>query len=139
MDAAGKDTTIKHVMSGVNPQGCQVYSFKAPSAEELDHDFMLRTTRCLPERGHRHLQPLVLRRNAHRPRPAPHPAEPESAPRARHTPIWRDRFEDLNAFERYATRKGIVTRKFDALEEMISRLRQSTGRSENSWRRCEPR
>jgi polyphosphate kinase 2 (PPK2 family) len=51
MDAAGKDGTIKHVMSGVNPQGCQVYSFKAPSAEELDHDFLWRTTRCLPERG----------------------------------------------------------------------------------------
>src|SRR5438309_5901225 len=51
MDAAGKDSVIKHVMSGVNPQGCQVYSFKAPSAEELDHDFLWRTTRCLPERG----------------------------------------------------------------------------------------
>ena len=51
MDAAGKDGTIKHVMSGVNPQGCQVYSFKAPSAEELDHDFLWRTTKCLPERG----------------------------------------------------------------------------------------
>src|SRR6185503_13664406 len=51
MDAAGKDSTIKHVMSGVNPQGCQVYSFKAPSAEELDHDFLWRTSRCLPERG----------------------------------------------------------------------------------------
>src|SRR5262245_26135606 len=51
MDAAGKDSTIKHVMSGVNPQGCQVYSFKAPSNEELDHDFLWRTNRCLPERG----------------------------------------------------------------------------------------
>ena len=51
MDAAGKDGTIKHVMSGVNPQGCQVYSFKSPSAEELDHDFLWRTSRCLPERG----------------------------------------------------------------------------------------
>ncbi len=52
MDAAGKDGAIKHVMSGVNPQGCQVYSFKHPSAEELAHDFLWRTTRCLPERGH---------------------------------------------------------------------------------------
>jgi len=51
MDAAGKDSTIKHVMSGVNPQGCQVYSFKAPSTEELDHDFLWRTSKCLPERG----------------------------------------------------------------------------------------
>jgi polyphosphate kinase 2 (PPK2 family) len=51
MDAAGKDSVIKHVMSGVNPQGCEVYSFKHPSAEELDHDFLWRTTRCLPERG----------------------------------------------------------------------------------------
>ena len=52
MDAAGKDGTIKHVMSGVNPQGCQVFSFKAPSAEELDHDYLWRTSRCLPQRGH---------------------------------------------------------------------------------------
>src|SRR5262245_14455093 len=51
MDAAGKDGTIKHVMSGINPQGCQVYSFKAPSAEELDHDYLWRTARCIPERG----------------------------------------------------------------------------------------
>ena len=69
MDAAGKDSTIKHVMSGVNPQGCQVYSFKAPSTEELDHDFLWRTAR-LPARArpHRHLQSFVLRRDAGRPR-----------------------------------------------------------------------
>ena len=69
MDAAGKDGVIKHVMSGVNPQGCQVYSFKQPSAEELDHDFLWRTNKCLPgARAHRHLQPLLLRGSARRPR-----------------------------------------------------------------------
>ena len=69
MDAAGKDSTIKHVMSGVNPQGCQVSSFKAPSAEELEHDFLWRTTAAAAgARPHRHLQPLVLRGGAGRPR-----------------------------------------------------------------------
>ena len=63
MDAAGKDGTIKHVMSGVNPEGCEVFSFKTPSEHELSHDFLWRTYRELPERGqHRHLQPLLLRR-----------------------------------------------------------------------------
>ena len=81
MDAAGKDGTIKHVMSGVNPQGCQVYSFKAPSAEELDHDFLWRTD-ALPARArpHRHLQSLVLRRDARRARA---PGAPRAAAPAR--------------------------------------------------------
>jgi polyphosphate kinase 2 (PPK2 family) len=61
MDAAGKDGTIKHVMSGVNPQGCQVFSFKQPSREDLDHDFLWRYVKCLPERGRIGLQPFVLR------------------------------------------------------------------------------
>jgi PPK2 family polyphosphate:nucleotide phosphotransferase len=113
MDAAGKDGTIKHVMSGVNPQGCQVYSFKAPSAEELDHDFMWRTNRCLPERGRIGIfnrsyyeETLVVR---------VHPAMlvnqklPSSLVTRR---IWHERFEDISAFERYATRNGIAIRKF---------------------------
>ena len=64
MDAAGKDSTIKHVMSGVNPQGCQVFSFKQPSTEDLNHDFLWRTSRCLPERGHIGIFPFVLRRGS---------------------------------------------------------------------------
>ena len=81
MDAAGKDGTIKHVMSGVNPQGCQVHSFKAPSPEELDHDFLWRTrTRAPRARPHRHLQPLVLRGSADR---AGAPGDPARAAAAR--------------------------------------------------------
>jgi PPK2 family polyphosphate:nucleotide phosphotransferase len=113
MDAAGKDGTIKHVMSGVDPQGCQVYSFKAPSAEDLDHDFLWRTSRCLPERGRigifnrsyyeevlvARVRPDVLRRQK-----LPEPLI------SKH--IWRERFEDINAFERYATRNGIAIVKF---------------------------
>jgi PPK2 family polyphosphate:nucleotide phosphotransferase len=113
MDAAGKDGTIKHVMSGVNPQSCQVYSFKAPSTEELDHDYLWRTSRCLPERGRIGIfnrsyyeETLVVR------------VRPEDLERQRIPPklvtrrIWKERFEDINAFERYATRNGIVIRKF---------------------------
>jgi PPK2 family polyphosphate:nucleotide phosphotransferase len=113
MDAAGKDSTIEHVMSGVNPQGCQVYSFKAPSPEELDHDFMWRTTRCLPERGrigifNRSYFEEVLVARVH----------PEILKNQRLAPslvtsnIWKERFEDINAFERYLSRNGVVIRKF---------------------------
>ena len=113
MDAAGKDGTIKHVMSGVNPQGCQVFSFKAPSAEELDHDFLWRTTRQLPERGrigifNRSYYEEVLVVRVH----------PELLARQKVPPalvtgqIWRERFEDINAFERYLTRNGVIIRKF---------------------------
>ena len=86
MDGAGKDSTIKHVMSGVNPQGCQVYSFKAPSDEELDHDFMWRTT-CAPPRAgpDRHLQPVLLRGGAGRPGP-PRATRPAAAAGEAHDP-----------------------------------------------------
>jgi PPK2 family polyphosphate:nucleotide phosphotransferase len=113
MDAAGKDSTIKHVMSGVNPQGCQVYSFKAPSAEELDHDFMWRTTRCLPERGrigifNRSYYEEVLVARVH-----PEILEYQKLPKGLVTKqIWQERFADIVAFERYATRNGIAIRKF---------------------------
>ena len=83
MDAAGKDGTIKHVMSGVNPQGCQVFSFKAPSAEELDHDFLWRSpARPARARAHRHLQPLVLRGGAGRARAPGDPARRRSCRRS---------------------------------------------------------
>jgi PPK2 family polyphosphate:nucleotide phosphotransferase len=113
MDAAGKDSTIEHVMSGVNPQGCQVFSFKAPSPEELDHDFLWRTNRCLPERGrigvfNRSYYEEVLVVRVH----------PEFLMRQRlpekvvGKSIWKERFEDINAMERYLTRQGTVIRKF---------------------------
>jgi PPK2 family polyphosphate:nucleotide phosphotransferase len=113
MDAAGKDGTIKHVMSGINPQGCQVYSFKAPSAEELDHDFLWRTSRCLPERGrigifNRSYYEEVLVVRVH-----PQILGYQKLPTGLVTKhIWQERFEDIVAFERYAARNGIAIRKF---------------------------
>jgi PPK2 family polyphosphate:nucleotide phosphotransferase len=113
MDAAGKDGTIKHVMSGVNPQGCQVFSFKSPSAEELNHDFLWRTTRCLPERGRIGIfnrsyyeETLVVR---------VHPeflARQNLPPQLVTKDIWKERFQDISAFERHLARSGTVIRKF---------------------------
>jgi PPK2 family polyphosphate:nucleotide phosphotransferase len=113
MDAAGKDGVIKHVMSGMNPQGIQVFSFKQPSAEELDHDFLWRTNRCLPERGrigvfNRSYYEEVLVVRVH----------PEFLAK-QHLPtkvvkkdIWQDRFEDIRNLESYLARNGVVVRKF---------------------------
>jgi PPK2 family polyphosphate:nucleotide phosphotransferase len=113
MDAAGKDGTIKHVMSGVNPQGCQVYSFKAPSAEELDHDYLWRTSKCLPELGRIGIfnrsyyeEVLVVR---------VHPellAKQHLPPPLVTKKIWEERFQDIVSFERYLHRNGITVRKF---------------------------
>ena len=113
MDAAGKDGTIKHVMSGVNPQGCQVFSFKAPTSEELDHDFLWRCLRRLPERGRIGIfnrsyyeETLVVR------------VHPELLARQKLPPklvtkrIWDERFEDIRHAERYLSRNGVVIRKF---------------------------
>ena len=113
MDAAGKDGTIKHVMSGVNPQGVQVWSFKSPTTEELDHDFLWRTTKRLPERGHIGIfnrsyyeETLIVRVH-------PQVLENEKIPKPLVTKfIWQERFEDINNFERYLTRNGIVVVKF---------------------------
>ena len=112
MDAAGKDSTIKHVMSGVNPQGCQVSSFKTPSAEDLQHDFLWRTSRQLPERGHigifnRSYYEEVLVVRVH-----PEMLANQSIPRQFVSEdIWRKRFESINAFERYLTQNGFVVLK----------------------------
>jgi len=113
MDGAGKDSTIKHVMSGVNPQGCQVNSFKAPSPEELQHDFLWRTTRLLPERGKIGIfnrsyyeEVLVVRVHAELLASEKMPGQLVS------DKIWQERFEDINAFERYLSRNGIVVLKF---------------------------
>ena len=113
MDAAGKDGAIKHVMSGVNPQGCQVYSFKAPSTEELDHDYLWRTMKCLPERGHigifnRSYYEEVLVVRVH-----PDVLKAERVPEELiGKDIWEERFEDIHNFERYLSHNGIVVRKF---------------------------
>ncbi len=113
MDAAGKDGTIKHVLSGVNPQGCDVHSFKAPSAEELDHDFLWRCMKHLPERGRLGIfnrsyyeETLVVRVH-------PELLEKEKlAPKLVGKHIWKERFEDIRHFERYLCRNGVVVRKF---------------------------
>ncbi len=113
MDAAGKDGAIKHVMSGVNPQGCQVYSFKTPSAEDLDHDYLWRCMKCLPNRGHIGIfnrsyyeETLVVR---------VHPEflarQKIPAPLMTHR-VWKERFEDIRNFEQYLTHNGTVVRKF---------------------------
>ena len=113
MDAAGKDGAIEHVMSGVNPQGCQVFSFKAPSAEELDHDFLWRTSRCLPERGRIGIfnrsyyeETLVVR--VHPPILAGQRLPPELVTKS----IWEERLDDIAAFERYFARQGYLILKF---------------------------
>jgi PPK2 family polyphosphate:nucleotide phosphotransferase len=113
MDAAGKDGAIKHVMSGVNPQGCQVYSFKTPSAEELDHDYLWRNMKCMPERGrigifNRSYYEEVLVVRVH-----PEILANEKIPAPLVTKkIWDERFEDIVSFERYFSRNGFVIRKF---------------------------
>jgi len=113
MDAAGKDGAVKHVMSGVNPQGCQVYSFKAPSDVELQHDFLWRTTRDLPERGHigifnRSYYEEVLIVRVH-----PEILKGEKTPPSLvRKDIWEERFEDIRSFERHMARNGTVIRKF---------------------------
>jgi PPK2 family polyphosphate:nucleotide phosphotransferase len=113
VDAAGKDSTIKHVMSGVNPQGVQVFSFKEPSSEELAHDFLWRTNRCLPARGkigifNRSYYEEVLVVRVH-----PELLEKERIPKElRGEHFWKNRYEDINAFEKYMTRNGIAIRKF---------------------------
>ncbi len=113
MDAAGKDGAIKHVMSGLNPQGCQVYSFKTPSSEELDHDYFWRTMQRVPERGHigifnRSYYEEVLVVRVH---PAVLHAE-RIPPSLLGKSLWEERFEDISAFERYLGRNGVLVRKF---------------------------
>src|SRR6188768_3386637 len=113
MDAAGKDGAIKHVMSGINPQGCQVNSFKSPSAEELDHDYLWRCMKNLPNRGHIGIfnrsyyeEVLVVR---------VHPeflAKEKLPPKLVGKNIWEERFEDIRNFEQYLSRNGVVVRKF---------------------------
>ncbi|MEI6442612.1 MAG: polyphosphate kinase 2 family protein [Nostocales cyanobacterium ELA583] len=113
MDAAGKDSTIKHVMSGVNPQGCQVFSFKSPSEEELDHDYLWRSMKSLPERGrigifNRSYYEELLIVRVH-----PEILKKQQLP---HFPkgdqIWKQRFEEINNFEKYLVNNGVIVLKF---------------------------
>lgn len=113
MDAAGKDSTIKHVMSGLNPQGCQVFSFKSPSSEELDHDYLWRSSKALPERGrigihNRSYYEEVLAVRVH-PEFLEHQQLP---PEAKAKDIWQRRFEEINNFENYLVHNGIIILKF---------------------------
>ena len=138
LDAAGKDGTIKHVMSGVNPQGCQVFSFKQPSSEELDHDFMWRSVRNLPERGrigifNRSYYEEVLVVRVH----------PEILERQKLPPvvvgkeIWDERLADIAQFEGYATRQGIKVLKFFlhvSRNEQKKRFLERLDEPEKNWK-----
>ena len=138
MDAAGKDGAIKHVMSGVNPQGCQVFSFKSPSNEELNHDYLWRTHKCAPERGKIGIfnrsyyeEVLVVR---------VHPAflKAQKLPERLITKhIWEERYEDINAFERYLARNGVVIRKFFlhlSKQEQKRRFLERLEDSKKNWK-----
>jgi PPK2 family polyphosphate:nucleotide phosphotransferase len=138
MDAAGKDGTIKHVMSGVNPQGCQVYSFKAPSPEELDHDYLWRSMRCLPERGRIGIfnrsyyeEVLVVK---------VHPqilAGQKLPPRLVGRKLWDHRYQDIRALERYLSRNGVLIRKFFlhvSRAEQRKRFLERIDQAEKNWK-----
>jgi PPK2 family polyphosphate:nucleotide phosphotransferase len=138
MDAAGKDSTIEHVMSGVNPQGCQVYSFKQPSSEELDHDFLWRTNRCLPERGrigifNRSYYEEVLIVRVHQ-----KILDGQRLPSQVVGPdIWTERYQDISAMERYLSRQGTVIRKFFlnvSKEEQKKRFLARLDEPEKNWK-----
>jgi PPK2 family polyphosphate:nucleotide phosphotransferase len=138
LDAAGKDGTIKHVMSGVNPQGCQVFSFKKPSAEELSHNFLWRCTRCLPERGrigifNRSYYEDVLVVKVH-----PELLEYQRLPPGkRGKSFWKERYDDINAFERHLVRNGTIILKFFlnvSRQEQKRRFLERLDRPEKHWK-----
>ena len=113
LDAAGKDGAIKHVMSGINPQGCQVFSFKGPSAEELDHDYLWRCMKCLPERGRIGIFNRSYYEETTAVRVHPEFLNGQKLPKKLVTDkIWDQRFKDISNFERYLTRNGVIVRKF---------------------------
>jgi len=138
MDAAGKDGTIKHVMSGVNPQGVEVFSFKAPSSEEIAHDFLWRTNRCLPARGkigifNRSYYEEVLVVRVHQ-----ELLDRQKLPKEfREEHLWRGRYEDINAFEKYLARNGIAIRKFFlnvSRKEQKRRFLERLENPEKNWK-----
>jgi PPK2 family polyphosphate:nucleotide phosphotransferase len=138
MDAAGKDSTIEHVMHGINPQGCDVHAFKAPSSEELDHDFLWRTNKNLPRRGHIGIfnrsyyeETLVVR--VHQNLLARQQLPSELVTKN----IWRERFEDINAYERYLSRQGVLIRKFFlyvSKDEQRKRFLERLEEPEKHWK-----
>jgi PPK2 family polyphosphate:nucleotide phosphotransferase len=138
MDAAGKDGAIKHVMSGVNPQGCQVFSFKAPTSEDLDHDYLWRCMKCLPERGRIGIfnrsyyeETLVVRVHEellHRQKLPPELITKD---------IWAERFQDIRSFERYLTRNGVAICKFFlhvSNQEQKKRFLERIEEPEKNWK-----
>jgi PPK2 family polyphosphate:nucleotide phosphotransferase len=139
MDAAGKDGAIKHVMSGVNPQGCQVFSFKHPSAEELEHDFLWRTTRCLPERGHigifnRSYYEEVLIVRVHPEILRAQELPPESLNGKK---FWEHRFRSINDLEKHLDRNGTRVIKFFlhlSMDEQRRRFLERIEDPEKNWK-----
>jgi PPK2 family polyphosphate:nucleotide phosphotransferase len=138
MDAAGKDGTIKHVMSGVNPQGVDVFSFKAPSTDDLAHDYMWRSLRCVPSRGkigifNRSYYEEVLVVRVH-----PELLDKQRIPdQFRQDHFWRNRYEDINGFERYLTRNGIAVRKFFlnvSRKEQKKRFMERLDNPDKNWK-----
>lgn len=138
MDAAGKDGAIKHVMSGVNPQGCQVFSFKAPTSEDLDHDYLWRCLRRMPERGRIGIfnrsyyeETLVVRVHNELLQKQKLP------PRLVTKHIWKERFEDIRNVEQYLTHNGVVIRKFFlhvSKKEQKKRFLDRIDRPEKNWK-----
>jgi PPK2 family polyphosphate:nucleotide phosphotransferase len=139
MDAAGKDGMIKHVMSGVNPQGCQVYSFKAPSSTDLAHDFLWRTSRCLPERGkigifNRSYYEEVLIARVH---PAILQAQNIPPELINKNTVWKDRFRSISDLESHLHRNGTIVLKFFlhiSKEEQRKRFLERIDVPEKNWK-----
>jgi PPK2 family polyphosphate:nucleotide phosphotransferase len=138
MDAAGKDGTIRHVMSGINPQGCQVFSFKSPSAEERDHDYLWRSMKALPERGrigihNRSYYEEVLVCRVH-----PEILGAQQLPEdCRGNGLWEDRFQQINNFEKYLVDNGIIVVKFFlhvSRKEQKRRFLERIDQSEKNWK-----
>jgi PPK2 family polyphosphate:nucleotide phosphotransferase len=138
MDAAGKDGAIKHVMSGVNPQGCQVFSFKSPSSEDLDHDYMWRCVKHVPERGRIGIfnrsyyeETLVVR--VHKELLGKQKVPPELITKD----LWEERFQDIRSFERYLSRNGVCIRKFFlhvSKKEQKKRFLERIDEPEKNWK-----
>ena len=138
MDAAGKDGAIKHVMSGVNPQGCDVHSFKAPTSDDLDHDYLWRCMKCLPNRGHIGIfnrsyyeETLVVRVH-------PELLQKQKIPRELiGKNIWKDRFQDIRAFEHYLSNNGVLVRKFFlnvSKKEQKNRFMERINNPDKNWK-----
>ncbi|MGB3447295.1 MAG: polyphosphate kinase 2 family protein [Xanthobacteraceae bacterium] len=138
MDAAGKDSAIESVFEGVNPQGCEVYSFKTPTSKELDHDFMWRSAVCLPERGRIGIFNRSYYEECLIVRVHPEILAKQRIPKKLVTKnIWRERFEDITAFERYLSRNGTVVLKFFlnvSKEEQRKRFLDRLDEPEKNWK-----